>query len=297
MFYFLLWYFFLYAFLGWCGEVCFAAVRLGKFVNRGFLNGPICPIYGVGMTVVALVLGPVQDHLVVLFVCSVLLTSALEWLTGFVLEHLFHQRWWNYNDRPFNLGGYICLEFSLVWGVACLIVMKVIHPLTARLVALIPHGVGVVLLVLFTVVLVIDLAATVAAMVGLNQRLRQLEELAGRIHAASDELGLSLSDRMISSTERFQDLRDDFAIRTADLREDLTGRAADLREDLTERAAGLRKDLAELRAKREKLLSARPFGQRRLLKAFPTMTSSRYAAALEDLRRRLAARARRNKKK
>lgn len=296
MIYRLLWYFFIYSFLGWCGEVCFAAARLRKFVNRGFLNGPICPIYGVGMTVVALVLGPVQDHLVLLFICSVLLTSALEWLTGFVLEHLFHQRWWNYNDRPLNLGGYICLEFSLLWGVACLVVMKVIHPLTAELVSLIPHGVGVVLLTLFMVVLVVDVSATVAAMVGLHQRLRQLDELAARIHAASDELGLNISDRMISSTERFQDLRDDFAIRTADLREDLAGRAADLREDLTERAAGLREDLAELRAKQEKLLSARPFGQRRLLKAFPTMTSSRYAAALSELRRRLAVRSRKNDK-
>jgi len=146
------------------------------------------------------------------------------------------------------------------------------------------------------VVLVVDVSATVAAMVGLHQRLRQLDELAARIHAASDELGLNISDRMISSTERFQDLRDDFAIRTADLREDLAGRAADLREDLTERAAGLREDLAELRAKQEKLLSARPFGQRRLLKAFPTMTSSRYAAALSELRRRLAVRSRKNDK-
>ena len=82
------WMFFFYAFLGWCAEVAYAAVRRGKFVNRGFLNGPVCPIYGFGLVTVILLLSPLSEKLVLLFLGSVVLTSTLEFLTGWVLETL-----------------------------------------------------------------------------------------------------------------------------------------------------------------------------------------------------------------
>ena len=149
MLYEALWYFFLYAFFGWCCEVCFAAAKDGVFVNRGFLNGPVCPIYGVGVTLVVLCLTPVRDNVLYLFIGSVLLTSALEWVTGFVLERVFHQKWWDYSDMPGNLNGYICPLFSLLWGLACLLVMRVFHPMIAKLVGWIPHTLGIVLLCVF----------------------------------------------------------------------------------------------------------------------------------------------------
>lgn len=104
MLYLTLWIFFVYAFLGWCTEVGYAALRTGRFVNRGFLNGPVCPIYGFGVIIVLWVLEPLAEHILLLFLGSVVLTSALEWVTGLVLEKLFHQRWWDYSDEPFNVG-------------------------------------------------------------------------------------------------------------------------------------------------------------------------------------------------
>ena len=86
--------FFIYAALGWACEVAFAAGKEGKFINRGFLNGPVCPIYGFGVLGVVLTLAPVKDNVMLLYVGSFLLTSAIEFLTGFVLEKLFHARWW-----------------------------------------------------------------------------------------------------------------------------------------------------------------------------------------------------------
>lgn len=121
MLYGLFWIFFLYAFLGWCTEVSYAALVTGTFVNRGFLNGPVCPVYGFGAVIVLNCLTPLADNLLLLFLGSVALTSALEWFTGFVLEKLFHQRWWDYSDEPFNLSGYVCLRFSIAWALpACL---------------------------------------------------------------------------------------------------------------------------------------------------------------------------------
>ena len=92
----LLWIFFVYALLGWCTEVSYAALVTGKFVNRGFLNGPVCPIYGFGAAIIFLCLEPLKQNLLLLFLGSVLLTSLLELAAGFVLEKLFHQRWWDY---------------------------------------------------------------------------------------------------------------------------------------------------------------------------------------------------------
>lgn len=138
----LFWFFTIYSVLGWCSEVIFCTVNTGKLVNRGFLNGPVCPIYGFGMLIVLCVLGAVQDHLTLLFVGGALLTSALELGAGYALKKLFHTQWWDYSDKPFNLGGYICLSFSLLWGVLIVMVVKVIHPPIAQLVAMVPRIVG-----------------------------------------------------------------------------------------------------------------------------------------------------------
>ena len=91
--------FFIYGFLGWCAEVAFAATQEKRFVNRGFLNGPICPIYGIGVTVVIIALEPYAGNLAVLYVVSALLVTALEWATGLLLEKIFHHKWWDYSDR------------------------------------------------------------------------------------------------------------------------------------------------------------------------------------------------------
>ena len=301
--YHFVWYFLIYAFLGWCCEVCYAALRTGKFVNRGFLNGPLCPIYGFGVVLVVSLLTPVKENFLLLFVSSVALCSALEWVTGFVLEKLFHQKWWDYSDQPFNLNGYICPIFSLMWGFACLIVMDMLHPAVEGMVEHIPHTLGLVLLGLLLLLAAVDLSATVAAMVGLNKRLRQLEEMAAKIKLASNELGENLADAALTLTERGAGLKEDLAERSADLKEDLSERLAAREAEQTARrqareAALKRRDaaLAELKAANEELLSTYGFGQRRLLKAFPHMTSTRYAAALEELRKRARERRHRDAK-
>ena len=120
----LLWLFFIYAFFGWCIEVVFCGLNEGHFINRGFLNGPVCPIYGVGGVIVVLCLTPIKDNIFLLFVGSALLTSILELITGFALDKIFHARWWDYTDMPFNIGGYICLKFSIYWGFVCIALMN-----------------------------------------------------------------------------------------------------------------------------------------------------------------------------
>ena len=301
----LLWIFFLYAFLGWCTEVGYAALRTGRFVNRGFLNGPVCPIYGCGVVVVLAGLEPLKGNFVLLFLGSVVLTSALEWATGFVLEKLFRQRWWDYSDKPFNLGGYICLEFSVMWGFACLFVVDILHPSIEFFIRLIPHALGWALLGLFSAAMAVDLAATVRTIAKINRQLDLIDQLARRLKTASNEFGENLADRVLEAAEKSADWKEDWesaaeewSQRRAEFQEQLAQKREqmedELRQHAQERAARLQaghdRARAELDAWREKLqtqLDSRAFGQRRLMAAFPKMRSTSHRQAMEQLRRRM----------
>ena len=186
--YYLILYFFTYGLLGWCTEVAYAAVRQGKFVNRGFLNGPICPIYGVGVSVVIYFLMPLSGSLALLYAASAVLVTVLEGITGYLMERLFHHKWWDYSDQPLNIGGYVCLIFSLVWGVACVFIVRVFHPLIHKLLALIPFAAGVVLCAGLMVVLFADLYVTASGILKLNRQLETMERIAGELKELSDKL-------------------------------------------------------------------------------------------------------------
>ena len=313
------WIFFIYAFLGWCTEVSYAALNTGRFVNRGFLNGPVCPIYGFGVVIVLACLTPLKKNFFFLFLGSVLLTSALEWITGFVLEKIFHQRWWDYSDKPFNLGGYICLQFSVAWGLACLFVVDILHPSIEFFIRVIPHPLGWALLGIFSLVMAVDLMATVRTISKINRQLGQIDELAAKIKDASNEFGENLADKVLDAAEERSDLKEDLDALVdalSDRREDLEealarGRAqleenlGEFRENLVElrgnllqrstdaqsqrqvRASALLRDLEEWKQSLQDLLDRDTFGQRRLLDAFPGMRSTDHRQSLEQLRRRL----------
>lgn len=187
------WVFLLYAFLGWCSEVVFMAVDNGKFVNRGFLIGPVCPIYGCGVSAILFCLLPVQDNLLLLFVGSVLVTSLIEFVTGFILEKIFHQKWWDYTNQPFQLGGYICLKFSLLWGFACLLVVKVVHPLIMTLIRWVHPLAGHILLAVALITLAVDIGITVAALLKIKKQIRLLDEMEARIRELAEGLGKNLA--------------------------------------------------------------------------------------------------------
>ena len=290
MLYRLLWIFFIYAFLGWCTEVSYAALVTGKFVNRGFLNGPVCPIYGFGVVIVLTALAPLEHNLLLLFLGSVVLTSALEWLTGFVLEKLFHQRWWDYSDQPFNLGGYICLRFSIAWGFACMFVVKLLHPTVLLLIRLIPRTLGLVLLAALGAVMAVDLAATVSTIVRLNRRLEQIDQLAAKIKEASNEFGENLAERVLDAAERGADWKEDLdelAFRLALRRAELADNIAEWEQHREEQRAQVRRQLEEWRSSMQELHDGEFLGRRRLLKAFPRLRSIDHRDTLDRLRRRV----------
>ena len=190
-------YFYAYAFLGWCAEVVFAAAKTGKFVNRGFLNGPLCPIYGAGVVLLLVCLSPLKKWFWAVFLGAALLCSVLEFLTGFVLEKIFHRKWWDYSDRPFNLMGYVCLSMSLLWGAAALAVVYAVQPAIEALVDRIPVSAGYITLGIFAALTAVDLVFTLLQISSLGKKYRQLERVNKVLRAGSDTIGSVLSAAML----------------------------------------------------------------------------------------------------
>lgn len=241
-------------------EVAYHTVCCGDFSNRGFLNGPVCPIYGVGAVLVIASLRPFANDIWVLFLCATVITSLLEWVTGYVLEKIFRTKWWDYSDIPFNIGGYICLKFSLCWGVVCTFLMRVILPGCDKLILKLPLKIGVVLLVIFGICYIADAVHTVITLRSLKIKIRAMEEISAKLKKLSDDLGIHISDSVA----------------------DLMEKTEEIAKNGKEKAEEFEKLKEQYREKFKEF----NFGQKRIIRAFPTISSDRYKNAINSLKKR-----------
>ena len=318
--YFIALYFFVYGFLGWCTEVAFAAWKEHRFVNRGFLNGPICPVYGIGVTLVVHFLSPYRSNLIILYITSTILVTALEWLTGFILERVFHNKWWDYSNMPLNLNGYVCLLFSLIWGVACVLIVDFIHPVIHKLLLYIPVIVGVIILIILGIGMFADIYVTASGILKMNKRLAAMQEIADELHEISDKIGENiykntiaametqdaikdsvtekqeeLKDSFTAKQEEFKDslaakqmeFKDSFALKQEEILGNLTERREEISETLDTVSDELKERIASLRKHYSELGEDFTGIQKRLLKAFPKMENKKYSESLDDLREKL----------
>lgn len=176
----LLWFFLVYAFLGWLGETALAAARKGRLINRGFLSAPFSPVYGLAGVLFALFLPELREDPVFLFLLGMILATALELATGVCLERIFRQKWWDYSDEHWNFQGYICLKYSVAWGILSVLSIFFFNPLLTGLITLIPRPVGNLLLLILFILLAIDFLGSWAALVQLNGALKEPSEISRR---------------------------------------------------------------------------------------------------------------------
>ena len=281
--YSLLLYFFIYSFLGWCTEVAYATVKERRFVNRGFLNGPWCPIYGVGVSAVVTLLDGFRDSLLLLYLSSLVLVTLIEGMTGFIMDKIFHHKWWDYTGLPLNIGGYVCLPFSIAWGAACVLIVKGIHPLIERLVGFLPEAAGAALLCVLTVCLAADVAVTTAGILKLNRRLDMLERIGAELHEISDRMGANIHENVMDAMEKAEALEDVAQAR----KEKLDALSGEARERLDLLSGETRERYDILRQRYAELTGATLQASRRLVRAFPRMESRRHKELLDELKRRL----------
>ncbi len=281
--YSLLLYFFIYSFLGWCTEVAYATVKERRFVNRGFLNGPWCPIYGVGVSAVVILLDGFRDSLLLLYLSSLVLVTLIEGMTGVIMDKIFHHKWWDYTGLPLNIGGYVCLPFSIAWGAACVVIVKGIHPLIERLVGFLPEAAVAALLCVLTVCLAADVAVTTAGILKLNRRLDMLERIGAELHEISDRMGANIHENVMDAMEKAEALEDVAQAR----KEKLDALSGEARERLDLLSGETRERYDMLRQLYAELTGATLQASRRLVRAFPRMESRRHKELLDELKRRL----------
>ena len=156
----LLSYFFTYSFLGWILETVFCVLTLVVFNKRGFLYGPVCPIYGFGAIILIESLKKIKTNTVGKFFISMIAFTIFEYVVSVVLESLFGLRWWDYTGEPFNFQGRISLAYSIAWGIIGTIFVEKIHPFVKKqlekITTKIPHKIQICLLILFLAIIIID---------------------------------------------------------------------------------------------------------------------------------------------
>lgn len=291
----MLWFFAIYSVIGWIIEVAYHAVTMGKVINRGFLNGPLCPVYGSGVLMVFAALDLLGElfgfdsdvekmSAWALFIVGIVFATLVEFAAGFLLDKLFHARWWDYRDRKFNLNGYICLQFSLIWGMAIAFVLRVVHPTFAALVSKIPEGIGSVLLGVFYCIFLIDLVLTVMSVLKMNEQLRKIEELQKAILTVSDGMSEIIGEGTMKTVDRVDKAKGLADKIINDIVEDSEAYKAEheaRREELLARKAELEGKLEHLR---KQIMYRRLFGTRRILNSNPNLIHDLYQDTLEKLK-------------
>ena len=260
-----LWFFMIYAVVGWMVEVAYAAVETGKLSNRGFLNGPLCPIYGFGMVIVIFALRPFNKNIPILFAGSFMLTSVLEFITGAVLEKLFNTKWWDYSDKPFNIMGYVCLKFSIGWGIGGVFIMRIIQPGVAKFVSKIPNTPGKIICAIYMISFVCDAAITVRDMVKFGMKLKSMEMLTTQLRSISDSMAQGIFEGVVTTQKSMDEFKDGVA--------EYTKEGIEKTKEGIEKTKELQKKYEELYTKYMELFSNKRFTNHRFTKAFPNMKS------------------------
>ncbi len=192
--------FMFYSFAGWLIEVAVTIAEHHKVVNRGFLVGPICPIYGTGAVLISLILSEAENWLAV-FCVAVVGGALLEYAVSYLMEKLFRVRWWDYSNRPFNLEGRICLFSVLAFGFAGILIIKIVTPALLAVLGALPlwllYTLAITLFawLIFDILLSLWLIINVRVTVGTVQK-DATEEISERIHAILMEKG-KLSRRLV----------------------------------------------------------------------------------------------------
>ena len=299
-------FFMIYSFLGWVLEVVYHAVGQGIIVNRGFLNGPVCPIYGIGVilifTLAELVYedGVEATNTLMLFAGGLFFATVVELIGGYSLDKLFHARWWDYSSEPFNLNGYICLKFSILWGLAIVFVVRVMHPfIAAHTAEAIPERIGWPILAVLGVIYLADTVVTVAIVHGLNKQISELDEMRANMRIVSDHLTDKIGKGSLRTAQRIEGGQVQAALAKAELAERIEESKAEAAAKIEAARAEAeqwhearsqvfdeRLDRAEAAAEAwfNRQSKLRTYMMKRIIKAFPAFELHEHKESLSDLK-------------
>lgn len=257
-------WFYIYSFLGWLWETCYVSVRKGKLINRGFINGPLCTIYGCGALAVYLILLPVSGNLLLLFVGGVVVATALEYVTAVLMENIFHTSWWDYSDNKFNFQGRICLGCSLGWGLFTVGLFRVLHPVVSDIVELYPRRAGEIAVCVITVVYFVDFGFSAAAAFHIHERIPAWEQALDQIQA----------ELLVKAREKMEALEQSSGLSKERIKKQLGSKLEDITiiKELEEKRNTMMAEISEeLQKRKEAMAGKTSYNMRRFVKAYPNL--------------------------
>lgn len=164
----------IYSILGWVVESIYMSICNRKLTNRGFIHGPMCPIYGVGAMSVYFILRPLEGNLVALYFCGAFLATLLEYVTAIVMQKVFGCIWWDYNEKPFNYKGILCLESTIAWGFYTLFLFLFLHKWVNAFMGLYSRTTGIFISIILIIYYAIDFTVSLIGAIDLNVKLKKL---------------------------------------------------------------------------------------------------------------------------
>ena len=197
-----IWLFFIYSFLGWSMEVIHAAYGVRRLINRGFLNGIVCPVYGFSMVFLSVFLDSLKNNCFYLFLGCMIIGSVIELVTGVLLEKVFRTRLWDYSGMRFQVGGYVCLKYSILWGIMGTLLIKLVNPFLLNILHHIPKLAGEILLIVFIILLILDTVTTILVLGQGEKRTTRVGEIVEGFSQASDSLCNAITVKVQRRIER-----------------------------------------------------------------------------------------------
>lgn len=273
--YHILSWFFAYSFFGWVFESIYVSIIHKKLVNRGFVTGPFCTIYGCGAVSVYLLLHPFEDSVPILFFGGCLIATVLEYLTAIVMETMFHASWWDYSGEKFQYKGRICLKSTLTWGLFTVFLFKTLHPVIDSLVSSYSEEFGRSLVFVVMIIFTIDFINALLNAIGLDKRLQKMNQLLDELY------GFIQPTKLFETKEEFVSKLNNYK-KTDHVKSDIRSKLEEKLDALSEKAKEInireyKKEIEvkfiDLGSRYIRLRTQRNPVHERFLKAYPNLKS------------------------
>lgn len=295
-------------------ESAYVSIRDRRLTNRGFMRGPVLPIYGSGAIMMLVVSAPFQDNVVLTYVAGCLGATVLEYVTGVLMEKLFKVRYWDYSRRRFNFQGHVCLATSLSWGGLTILTTEIVHLPVESFVLSIPERVLTVVTLVLTAIMFADFALSVKAAIDLRDLLEKMGQvkhemahILKRLDAILATAGEAVENRKDALRESVSTVKEGFAGGIAAYRDEFVGSMTELKAGIENKLEGLKKlflarpdeypesvkeEVFELRTRykvnsevRSRMSRLKDFIMRSMIRSNPTMTSVKFEEELEEIKK------------
>lgn len=295
-------FFYFYCFFGWIFESTYVSLKKKHFINRGFMRGPFLPLYGSGAIMMLIVSAPFQDNLILVYIAGCIGATALEYVTGVVMEALFKVRYWDYSKLPFNFQGHICLSSTLAWGGLTLLMTQFLHKPVEQLVLSVTKELLIPVTFFITLTVVVDFSLSFKAAMDIRDILVKMEKAKQEVEHMSKRLDVLIAivnndveNWKQEKEEKLESLKFGMEERFERIKETVSEKHSDYFEEIKEEIAELREKYHINLEVTKQMKSFKDFYKRGMLKGNPMMVSGKFKEVLEELKE--AVEEKKNKKK